>query len=104
MKFQVHQQNFFNECQLLLQLVIADAQTGNDMLENSEHTLWHSQSLGNRLSEHLGKNHESCQIVVEEAQEVPENIRKELKCYEILLTHASKVGPILKSHHRYQLI
>ena len=75
MKLRVHQQNFLNECQLLLQLVLTDTQTINDMLDNHEHALWYDTRLNIELGELLEKNHESCQTIIAEAQVVLTSLR-----------------------------
>ena len=79
MRFQVHQQNFLNECQLLLQLVVDDGQLRGDMLENFEHASWNDTKLNEQLNKHLGTNYESCKNIIEESRIALEDFDRELK-------------------------
>lgn len=79
----MEESSFRNDCSLLLQLVIHDAQELADMLNDSGHSRWGDKELDEQFQRQLGNfDYKLCDDMLKKISELLADFRKELSSLE----------------------
>jgi hypothetical protein len=100
-QFYVHQGIFFNECRLLLRLV-EDEQGTKDMLDDENDSRWCSKEFNDKMNSILKDNFELCKRILEATKEIADEMKEELRKFDILVERkdnvcANRVPPFRQS-------
>ena len=89
--FGIQRDNYFNECQLLLQDLVGD--DAEDMLDDCSHHRWGDSDLAERIRKRLENNYDNCVRIMKAIKETLEEVAEELKPFDVLLSEKSQVCP-----------
>ena len=90
-RLKVCEQIFYNECRLLLRLVVEDDQKAMDMLEDALDERWQSKELNDKMKSCLKDNFELCTSIIVGSQMTLEDLEADLKKFDVLVEQKLEV-------------
>lgn len=84
---------FLNHCRLLLRMV-EDDKNSEDMLEDESSTRWFNEALNFRMNTILRENVDLCRDIIEQIKTAIEDMKTEMKHFEVLKGRQQKVRVI----------
>ena len=79
--FRFRKQMFYNQCELLLRIVLEDKADAKAMIKDTNHDGWSDQAFHSSLERSLGGSYEACEVVLREIGGLLKEMEKELNSY-----------------------
>lgn len=90
-RLKVQKQIFYDECRLLLCLVVEDDQKAMGMLEDTSDERWQSKELNDKMNSCLKGNFELCTSIIEGSKMALEHLEADLKKFDVLVEQKLEV-------------
>jgi hypothetical protein len=95
-QFRVCRLNFLSECRLLLDIVVSDPHLSQEMVSNTQHSMWQHAYIAELMVRRLQDNAYTCATIIADATATVSGLDSRLIKLQILaVSHANVCNPIL---------